>query len=59
MIEVERSAKLDGKTVSVYYEGWFWRVWLEGEGNIGIGSNEQEAIADAEATIGRKLPWNL
>ena len=51
--ETLRYVIIEGQRCALFYEGYWWHVWLKGPGNIGIGRNAEDAIKDARKTLKR------
>jgi len=52
-IECEYVTKVEGKTLSVFYDGGYrWTAWLEGKGNIAWDFNAEDTIKEAQEKLG-------
>ena len=49
--ETLRYITVNGHRCSLYYQGYFWYVWLQGRGTIGVGTNAEDAVKDARQTL--------
>ena len=52
--ETLRYVNINGQTCTLFYESYHWYVWLKDRGNIGVGTNAEDAIKDARATLSKE-----
>ena len=49
--ETLRHITIHGQKCTLYYESYFWHVWVKGKGTVGIGTNAEDAIKDARKNL--------